>query len=302
MRVLVSGATGFIGTRLCQELAGAGHEVKALSRDPSAARQALDGIDDAHAWAPNDEPAPPTVIEGADAIVHLAAERVNGRWTNAKKERIRNSRAAGTRNLVDAIEASDDRPTVLVSASAIGYYGDRGEEKLTEESGPGDGFLPEVCQRWEEEATRAEELGLRVVRLRIGIVLDAGGGALGAMLLPFKLGIGGPLGSGRQWWSWIHRDDLVGIVRFALENERLTGVYNATAPEPVRQKDFAAVLGDVLHRPAFMPAPAFALKLVLGGFAVELLGSKRVLPGRIAAAGYEFEHPGLREALEAALD
>lgn len=301
MKVLISGATGFVGSRLCRELSGAGHQVSALSRDPSGARDQLETITDAHAWEPVEEPAPGAALEAADAVVHLAGEPVNGRWTAAKKERIRRSRVAGTRNLVDALAAAEDRPGVLVTASAIGYYGDRGDEKLTEDVAPGEGFLADVCQAWEQEAARAGELGVRVVRLRIAIVLGEGGGALDAMLLPFKLGLGGPLGSGRQWWSWIHRDDLVGIVRFALENDRVAGVYNAAAPAPARQKEFARTLGKVLHRPAFLPAPAFALKLILGGFATELLWSRRAVSERIVGEGYEFEHPELDEALDDAL-
>ena len=194
------------------------------------------------------------------------------------------------------MEAADSKPKLLISASAIGYYGDRGEETLTEEVAPGGDYLAKLSVDWEEEAARAEALGVRVARLRIGIVLGADGGALGAMMLPFKLGLGGPLGSGRQWWSWIHRADLIGIIEFLLDRE-LNGPFNATAPEPVRQKEFARTLGKVVRRPALLPAPSFALSLVVGEFSTELLASKRVLPHAVQKAGYEFRFPELERAL-----
>jgi uncharacterized protein (TIGR01777 family) len=203
---------------------------------------------------------------------------------------------------VDAIESCDKRPRVLIAASAIGFYGDVGEEAVDEDSPSGDDFLAEVCQEWEDQAGRAEAMGVRVVRLRIGIVLGKGGGALEAMLLPFKLGLGGPLGSGRQWWSWIHLDDVVEIILQSLQDQKMSGAVNATTPDPMRQKDFARVLGRVLSRPAFMPAPSFALKLALGGFSAELLSSKRVIPARLKEWGYSFRFPELEAALEAAVD
>jgi hypothetical protein len=214
---------------------------------------------------------------------------------------IRESREIGTRHLVESIAAADSRPQVLVSASAIGYYGDRGDEELVEQSEPGDDFLAQVCQAWEEEAQKVEELDVRLVRLRIGVVVGAGGGALEAMLPPFKMGIGGPMGSGRQWWSWVHRDDLVAMIKRALEDSSMTGVYNATSPQPLRQKEFGKALGKVLHRPAFMPTPAFALKLILGGFSTELLSSKRVLPARLQESGFDFLYAELEAALDEAL-
>jgi uncharacterized protein (TIGR01777 family) len=201
---------------------------------------------------------------------------------------------------VEGIAKANPRPNILVSASAIGFYGDRGDEELTEDSKPGNDFLADTSRQWEAAANQARVHGVRVVTPRIGIVVGPGGGALQAMLTPFKLGAGGPLGSGKQWWSWIHRDDLAGLILFLLDGA-YDGVVNATAPHPLRQKDFAKVLGAVLHRPAFMPAPAFALKLVLGGFSSELLSSKRVLPKKTLATGYRFQYPDLRPALEQAL-
>lgn len=296
MKIVLTGATGFIGRRLCQALAADGHELVALTRDPASAQATVPELSAAHPWHAVREYAPREALEGTDAVVHLAGESVAGRWTAAKKELIYETRALGTKHLVEVIAKLDHKPRVLVSASAIGYYGDRGEEKLSETSEPGDDFLARVCRDWEAQAMRAEEAGVRVVRPRIGIVLGPGGGALDAMLLPFKLGAGGPLGSGRQWWSWIHRDDVAGLVRHALDGE-LSGPVNATAPGAVRQREFAKVLGRVLKRPAFLPAPALALKLVLGEFSTELLGSKRVVPERAQQSGYAFAHPELEAAL-----
>ncbi|MFQ5744185.1 MAG: TIGR01777 family oxidoreductase [Acidobacteriota bacterium] len=301
MRILISGATGFVGRRLCEVLGEAGNELTALSRHPEAAKRAVPQLTNAFLWSATDSPPPGESLAGVDAIVHLAGESVVGRWTARKTRAIRDSRVLGTRRLVDALAATQSPPRVLVAASAIGYYGDRGDEILKEDSPPGTDFLAQVCQGWEAEAARAGELGVRVVSLRIGVVLGPGGGALQAMLPPFRMGVGGPLGSGRQWWSWVQRDDLVGMIRFALDHQELTGPYNATSPEPMRQKDFGKVLGRVLHRPAFMPTPATALKILLGGFSSELLSSKRVLPSRMQQTGYEFRFPRLEPALSEAL-
>ncbi len=300
MRVLVTGATGFVGRRLCEVLHQEGHEVTALSRDPASARRKVPALQNAFAWDPETGPPPPEVFAAVAAVVNLAGESVVGRWTESKQQAIRNSRVVGTRHLVRGIAAASTRPRALISASAIGFYGDRGDEELTEESAPGQDFLARTCQEWEQEAQRAADLGVRVVTPRIGIVLGPGGGALDAMLLPFKLGAGGPLGSGRQWWSWVHRDDLIKLISFALDSN-CEGALNATAPHPVRQKDFAKVLGRVLHRPAFLPAPAFALKIVLGGFSTELLSSKRVHPRKTQDAGFLFRFPELYDALADAL-
>ena len=297
MRALITGATGFIGSALSHRLRQKGHEVWALSRDGDSAARHVPAISRAFTWDPMAGPAPTEALEGVEAVVHLAGESVAGRWSARKREAIEQSRVVGTANLVAAIAELSQRPRVLVSSSAIGFYGDRGEEPLTEDSASGDDFLAHVSQAWEAAARDAEGLGLTVVRLRTGIVLGRGGGALKEMLLPAKLGLGGPLGSGKQWWSWIHIDDAVGIIEHALSMKFSTALNN-TAPVPVRQIEFAKALGRVLHRPAFAPAPAFALKLVLGGFAVELLSSKRVLPEATRASGYEFRFPELGAALE----
>ena len=297
MRVLVTGATGFVGRRLCEVLSESGCRVTALSRRPDAARAAVPGLSQVYAWRPVEEAPPLESLERVDAVVHLAGESVVGRWTAGKRRAIRESRVRATRNLVDAMRRAEAGPRTLISASAIGYYGDQGETSLIESMPAAGDFLGEVCGQWEREGARASEAGVRVVHLRIGIVLAAGGGALDAMLLPARLGLGGPLGSGRQWWSWIHREDLIGMVQHVLARENLSGPFNATSSNPVRQKDFARVLGRVLSRPAFLPTPGFALKLVLGGFAVELLSSKRVLPDRIQESGYRFRFPDLEPAL-----
>jgi uncharacterized protein (TIGR01777 family) len=214
-----------------------------------------------------------------------------------KKQLIRDSRVLGTKNLVNALAQLSSRPKVLISASAIGYYGDRGEETLTEDAAPGSDFLAQVCRDWENEALKAESLGMRVVRLRIGLVLGRGGGTLQALLPLFRVGLGGPLGSGRQWWSWIHRDDLCRLIVQILANESISGPVNATAPQPVRQKEFAQVLGRVLRRPAFLPTPAFALKIALGEFADGILASQRALPRRAQEMGYRFQFEELEGAL-----
>jgi len=300
MRVLITGVTGFIGGRLAETLTQEGHEVWGLSRNPDKARQKVPQLTEAFAWNPVAQRPPGGCLNEVDAVVHLAGENVAGRWTAKKRQRIEDSRIIGTRNLVKSFESAN-RPKVLVSSSAIGYYGERGDTELTEKNRPPHDYLSKVCQGWEKEAERAKELSTRVVIVRTGIVLAAGGGALKAMLPPFKMGVGGPLGSGKQWWSWIHRDDLVGIMQFAIENAEAHGVYNGTAPNPMRQKDFGKVLGKVLRRPAFVPTPAFALKLLLGGFSTELLSSKRVLPRRLQEQGFEFRYPELEGALREAL-
>lgn len=297
MKILLTGATGFVGSALCHQLAQADCVVTALSRNPDAARQRLPMLHSVHEWQPCAGAAPTAAIEWADAIVHLAGESVAGRWGKAQRRAIYNSRATGTRNLVAGIRSASSRPTVLISASAIGFYGDRGELKLTEAESAGDDFLAGVCAAWEAAAQEAEDLGVRVARLRTGIVLGRGGGALEQMLLPARLGMNGPLGSGRQWWSWIHIDDLLGIIRHTLDTQ-IRGPLNASSPAPVRQQQFAETLGAVLHRPSFVPAPALALRIVLGGFSAELLTSKRVLPAALQEAGYEFRFPRLRAALD----
>ena len=301
MRILVTGATGFVGRALVAALVERDVEVVASSRNPLRAASQLPLIYRHVKWDPNVGPAPREVFDGVDAIIHLAGENVAGRWTDDKKKRIRDSRVLGTRHLVDSLRGLDDRPRTLVSASAIGYYGDRADDELREDDEPGDDFLARTCVEWETEGVHARALGLDVVHLRISIVLDPAGGALQQMLPPFRFGVGGPLGSGDQWWSWIHRDDLVSMLITSVD-ERWDGPYNAAAPGVLRQKEFADVLGDVLGRPSFVPAPAFALQMLFGEFSTELLASKRVVPQRALDAGFEFRHPELVDALLDLLD
>lgn len=296
MRIAVTGATGFIGRELSVALMREGHAVVALTRDPRRAQAVLPGA----RVAPWGEPS--AALPAVDGVVNLAGDSIAGRWSEAKKRRLRESRIAGTRRLVDAIASAAARPGVLVSVSATGYYGDRGEETLTEASGPGRDFLAQLCQEWEAEAQRAEALGLRVARLRLGVVLDRDGGALAQMLVPFRLGAGGPLGSGRQWFPWAHRADAVGLLCFALERAAATGAINAVAPQLIRQAEFAQALGRALHRPAFLPTPALALHLLFGEFAQTLLGGQRVLAERAEALGYAFRFPQLAPALRDILD
>lgn len=300
MRILVTGATGFIGTRLCERLRQRGDTIVVLSRDAISARQQVPFLEKAYTWNPLMETTPLEAFNEVDGIIHLLGEPIVGRWTAAKKGLIFDSRVEGTRNLVRAIAELDARPKVLISSSAVGYYGDRGEERLSEESPAGKGFASEVCQAWEHEALRAELLGVRSVRLRTGLVLAKTGGPLREMLTPFRLGMGGSLGSGRQWWSWIHREDLVGLILCLLDSD-YHGAINGTAPWPVRQKEFARILARVLHRPAFVPAPAFALRAFLGEFCSELLASQQVLPDIAQRIGYSFQHPNLNACLLAEL-
>lgn len=298
MRILLTGGTGFIGRRLSELLIARGDDVTVLTRDPRAARSGLKATRVA-IWDPALGPAPADLLGSTDAVVNLLGESIaKGRWTAAKKTRILDSRVTGTRNLVNGIRAASPRPKTLVSGSAIGYYGPHGDETLDEGCPAGHDFLADVARAWEAEATRAFESGVRVVILRAGVVLGPGGGALGAMLPPFKLGVGGPIGSGGQWMSWIHRDDHCGLVMHALDRTELTGPVNGTAPNPVTNRDFAKVLGRVLGRPALLPTPGFALKLLLGEMAVPLLLSgQMVVPKRAQQTGFHFKYPVLEGAL-----
>jgi uncharacterized protein (TIGR01777 family) len=297
MRILLTGATGFIGSHLVARLAQAGHACVALSRSASRAQAKLPQLTAAHDWSLLDGPPPAEALEGVEAVIHLAGETVVGRWTKAKKRAIRETRVVGTEQLLRGLEAMATPPRVLLSTSAIGFYGDRGDERLTESAGPGDDFLAEVCRDWEAAAAPAKQLGIRVAHPRIGLVLHPTGGALEAMLTPFKLGLGGPLGSGRQWWAWIHLDDLLGLFERALSDPAFTGPFNATAPHPRSQREFARALARALGRPAFVPAPRLALRLALGGFAAELLSSRRAEPELAMAQGFGFRFPDLESAL-----
>lgn len=295
---VISGATGLIGARLSSSLVRDGHSVRALSRDAAAATKRLGAAVSAFGW--DGIHAPGEALADADAVVHLAGEPVfAGRLTDARRLRIRSSRIDSTVAMVAALAGLPEarRPRTLVCASAVGYYGDRGEERLDEESGPGRGFLAEVCRDWEAAASAAAEHGVRVVHLRLGVVLARDGGALPPMARAFRLGVGGRIGDGRQWSPWIHIDDVVALIRAALADESFSGPVNATAPQPVRNIELTRALARQLRRPALLPVPAFALRAALGELAVELLGSRKVLPARALAAGFSFHHPELGSAL-----
>lgn len=254
-------------------------------------------------WTVEDGFSEPERLEGLDAVVHLAGESVSGlRWSEEKKKAIRDSRVLGTRSVVDAISKLNDRPKVLVAASAIGFYGERGDEEMTESSTAGHGFLADVAKEWETEARRAEDAGVRTVLLRTGIVLSKDGGALGTMLTPFKMGVGGVVGSGKQWMSWISIDDHVRVINYVIENENLRGAVNAVSPGPATNEEFTKAMGEVLSRPTFIPLPEFAVSMLMGemGDAL-LLTSTRVIPKRLQDAGFEFKYPSLKEALKHAV-
>ena len=292
MRVTVTGGGGLIGSRLVEMLRARGDEVTILSRSAGAGTTA---------WDPSATAAPAGALTGRDAVVHLAGEPIAQRWTGAVRDAIETSRTRGTANLVAGIEAAEQPPRVLVSASAVGYYGNRGAELLTEDSAAGDGYLASVCVAWEREALMARDLGLRVCVLRTGVVLDRRGGALAKMLPPFRLGVGGPVAGGRQYISWIGVGDLARLYIAAIDDERYVGPFNATAPDPVTNAVFSKALGRALHRPAFMPVPQAALKALYGEMAEIVTDSQNAVPARALALGHTFEHPGLREALDDAL-
>lgn len=292
MRVLVTGGTGFIGQALLPALQAAGHAVTVLSRQPDTARvpsgvAVIGDLDGSGRAAP-------------EAVINLAGENLGaGRWNAARKQRFLDSRVTTTEALVAAFSRWSQPPRVLLNGSAIGWYGARGDETLTEASAPGSGFAAALCRDWEAAAGAAETLGVRVACVRIGIVLGLPGGALGQMLPPFRFGLGGPLGDGRQWMSWVHRADLVALMLKLIEDDRLRGAFNGTAPEPVRNGEFARALGRALHRPAVLPMPGFALRLIVGEMADELLlRGQRVLPQRALATGFAFRYPGLPAALD----
>jgi len=293
LNLTISGSSGFIGRALLKGLGGAGHSLHVLSRH---AGTNLPGGVRLSVWDPVGGPPPRESIEGADAVLHLAGEPVAQRWTGAAKQRIRESRVTGTRHLVEALAALPRRPAALICASAIGYYGSRGDEMLDESTAAGTGFLPEICVAWEREAQAAEALDIRVVRIRIGLVLGTRGGALARMLPPFRWGVGGRLGSGKQWMSWIHLADLVELFGFAVE-QPIRGVLNGVAPTPVRNHEFTSELAKAVHRPAIFPVPALGLRLVFGEMAHVLLESQRVIPRAAEAAGFRFRFPELGPAL-----
>ena len=302
MRVTVTGATGMIGRALVGELLARGDEVTALGRDPARARAALPAAVQAVAWPdPKGTPAPPEGLRGRDAVVHLAGERLDQRWSAPVKREVRDSRVLGTRNLVAALRALEDRPATLISQSAVGYYGPHGDERIDEKTPAGDDFLARVCREWEAEAERAEELGVRVVRTRTGVVLSASGGALRRMLPPFRLGVGGPVASGRQYVAWVHFDDVVGAILLCLDDPRVHGPVNVTAPDPATNRELARALGRVLRRPAVVPVPAPALRLLYGEMATTVTTGARVVPSGLRGLGYRFRRPELDDALRAAV-
>jgi uncharacterized protein (TIGR01777 family) len=286
MNCVISGGTGFIGRRIAEHLRQAGHHVNIWSRGAAAPFR----------WDPLEGETSLDSLNTVDAVIHLAGEPVAQRWNAEVKRRIADSRVLGTRHLVDAIRRAEHKPRVLVSASAIGIYGDRGDEILTENSAPGTGFLADVCRGWEAEADRANEVGLRVIKLRIGFVLGKGGGALARMVPAFRFFAGGRLGSGKQWMPWIHLADVAELFLYALEND-IAGVWNASSPNPVTNADFTAEMGSALHRPTIFPVPPLALKLAFGELGQHMLDSSRVVPDAALKAGYQFRYTELPQAL-----
>jgi uncharacterized protein (TIGR01777 family) len=298
MKILISGSRGLVGTALIKSLEeDGGHEIFRLVRRAPNSRAEVE-------WSPDRYSIALARIEGFDAVVHLAGESIaEGRWTDEKKKRIRESRVKGTRLLGDALANLTVPPKTMISASAIGYYGNRDDEVLTETSAPGDGFLPEVCVEWENATALATEKGIRVVNTRFGIILDQKGGALAKMLTPFRMGIGGRIGSGKQWMSWIALDDVVGGIKFALKNEGLSGPVNFVAPNPVTNSEFTRTLGKALSRPTIFPIPAFGVRLAFGEMAdALLLSSQRVDPACLNNSGYHFQYSQLASALNHVLD
>ena len=297
----LTGATGLIGRPLVAALRARGAELTVLSRDPDRARARLSESGrpvQALRWDPPREPAPAEALRGRDAVINLAGESISQRWSARAKRAIRESRVDGTRNLLAGLAAVEPRPRILLSASAVGYYGAHGEEPLDEDAPPGHDFLAEVCAAWEAEAAGAGALGMRVVQLRTGVVLAREGGALASLLLPFRLGLGGPVAGGRQYMSWIHIGDHVALVLAALEDERFGGPINATAPEPVTNGEFSRALGRAVHRPAVVPVPGLALRVAFGEMAQVITGGARVLPARALMLGFRFAHAHVQEALE----
>jgi len=296
MKILITGATGFVGRQVVLHLRDRGYAVAVLTRDAEKAPVRLPIACPVFSWPNVDQPPPREAFAGVDAVVHLAGENIINRWTASRKKKIIKSRVESTRQLVVAMQNLDRQPKVFVCASAVGYYGDRGDESLDESSDPGEGFLSDLCRQWEEAASPAEESGIRVVSLRIGVVLGQDGGALQPMLPPFRLGLGGKVGSGRQWMSWIHVRDLAGLVLHAIETESVKGPLNAVSPQPVPNVEFTQTLAAVLKRPHLFPVPGFILKILMGEASQVVLTSQRVIARK--ADGYEFVFPELKAAFE----
>jgi uncharacterized protein len=297
VRVLVTGASGLIGSALCDALFARGDDVVGLSRNPGRARRGNPRIT-WHKWEPTLERPDPAAFEDVEGVVNLLGERIDQRWNDEVKEKIMETRRTGTHNLVQAIEALEQRPKVLVSQSAVGYYGDRGSEEVDESAGPGSSYDSQVTQAWEQAAHELDGADVRLVIVRTGQVLTPQGGMLKELLVPFKLGVGGPLAGGRQYVSWIHVEDEIGILLWALDDERVSGVINAAAPNPATNKDFSKAIGRAVNRPAIAPVPGFVLDLKFGReFGQILRGGQRVVPKRTEELGYAFKHPDLDEAL-----
>ena len=304
MKIAVTGATGFVGTRLVECLIDEGHDVKVFTRSVEKARrvfaapkykQSVEYV----AYKPTESGAWQKEMSGCDRAINLAGEPISERWTPERKKRILNSRKLGTQKLVEAMIQADPKPTALISGSAIGYYGTSESAEFFETSEPAENdFLSQVCQQWEAEANKAKDSGIRVAIIRTGIVLGEGGGAIAKMITPFKLYAGGPIGSGRQWFSWIHREDLVNLFIKALLDSSMKGVYNGTAPNPLRMKEFCETLGEVLDRPSWLPVPDFAIEALLGDGAVVVLKGQKVLPERTQAAGFSFDYDEAKDAIK----
>ena len=298
MRLVITGASGFIGRALCDKLLAQGHALILFTR--GSPRDANTGTKRWLHWTPGALREWDVALDGADGVINLAGEPIaEKKWTPTQRRRIEKSRIDATHSLVQACAKAKQRPQFLINASAVGYYGPHGDEMITEEIAPGNDFLSVLCRDWEEEAKKAEELGMRVVRLRIGIVLGHGGGALGKMAQPFKYFVGGALGSGQQWMSWIHLEDLVGLIVQTIDDPRTAGPVNATAPTPVRNKEFCQTLAKVMHRPCWATVPGFALRMALGDMAEMLLTGQRVIPAVAEKSGYRFRYPTLEPALQA---
>ena len=291
MRILISGASGPIGAALVPFLQTREHMVKRLVRTSATGQDQI-------LWDPT-RPLPPDSVSGFDAVIHLAGESIVGRWTAGKKQRIRDSRTQGTGHLAQALVEAPQRPRVFISASAIGYYGDRGDEILREDSPSGGGFAAEICRQWEAATQPARKAGMRTAQMRFGVVMSADGGALPKMLPPFRLGLGGRLGTGHQWWSWVAVQDAVGAIDHVLNHDALQGPVNTVAPNPVSNTEFTRTLASVISRPALFPMPAAAVRLVFGQMGTELfLASQRVEPAKLVSSGYKFQYPELRKTLE----
>jgi uncharacterized protein len=301
MKIAIVGATGFVGSRLVEQLQTQGHQVKILTRNPGRATSRFPQAE-VVGYTPLQSGEWQKSISGCDAVVNLAGEPIaEKRWTPVQKQTILDSRKLGTQKIVEAISQAEVKPQVLINASAIGYYGTSETAKFDETSPPGADFLAEVCTAWETAAQAVTASGIRLVILRMGIVLGENGGALGKMLAPFSAFVGGPIGSGKQWFSWIHRDDVVKLIITAITDSQMQGVYNATAPNPVTMQDFAHTLGNVMSRPSWLPVPNFALEAMLGEGAIVVLQGQQVIPTHTLAQGFSFQYPQLQPALKAIL-